>query len=80
MGVFHYSNEGTASWYDFAVEIFKLARIDCRVNPIHTAEFPSASRRPYYSVLDKTKIKSMFKVTIPYWKDSLETCMKKLGY
>ena len=80
LGVFHYSNEGTASWYDFAVEIFKLAGIDCNINPIHTAEYPTASKRPYYSVLDKTKIKSTFGFSIPYWKDSLAVCIKKLGF
>jgi dTDP-4-dehydrorhamnose reductase len=79
LGVFHYSNEGTASWYDFAVEIFKLAKIDCKVSPIHTTEFPTASKRPYFSVLDKTKIKSTFGLSIPYWKDSLAVCIKKLG-
>jgi dTDP-4-dehydrorhamnose reductase len=80
LGVFHYSNEGTTSWYDFAVEIFKLAGIDCRIKPIHTFEYPTASKRPYYSVLDKTKIKSTFGLTIPYWRESLKVCMKKLGY
>jgi len=80
LGVFHYSNEGIASWYDFAVEIFKLAEIDCSVNPIRTEDYPTASKRPFYSVLDKSKIKSTFSLAIPYWKDSLTECIKKLGY
>jgi dTDP-4-dehydrorhamnose reductase len=79
-GIYNYSNEGIASWYDFAIEIFKLSGIECEVNPIHTEDYPTASKRPYFSVLDKTKIKSAFNLPIPYWKDSLAECIKKLGY
>jgi len=79
-GVFHYSNEGTASWYDFAVAIFELSGIACEVNPIRSEEYPTPSKRPYFSVLDKTKIKTTFGISIPYWKDSLVVCIKKLGY
>jgi dTDP-4-dehydrorhamnose reductase len=80
LGVYHYSNEGVASWYDFAVEIFNVSGVKCVVNPIHTEDYPTASRRPYFSVLDKTKIKSTFDVRIPHWKKSLAICIKELGY
>jgi dTDP-4-dehydrorhamnose reductase len=79
-GIYHYSNEGTASWYDFAVAIFELSGITCEINPIRTEEYPTPSKRPYFSVLDKTKIKNTFSLTIPYWKDSLLACIRKLGY
>ena len=79
-GTFHFSNEGVASWYDFAVEIFQLSNKRTRVLPIHTEDYPTPAKRPHYSVLDKTRIKSTFELSIPYWKDSLKTCMRKLGY
>lgn len=78
-GIFHYSNEGIASWYDFAVEIFRISGINCVVNPILTKEYPTPSKRPHFSVLDKSKIKTTFELTIPYWKDSLTKCLKELG-
>ncbi len=70
-GIYHYSNEGICSWYDFAAEIFKIANISCKINPIKTRDFPTPAKRPFYSVLNKSKIKSTFGITIPHWKDSL---------
>lgn len=77
-GVYHYSNEGVASWYDFAKTIFELSEMNVRVNPVRSDQFPAAARRPAFSVLDKTKIKTTFCAEIPYWKDSLEICLRKL--
>ncbi|MDC0871029.1 dTDP-4-dehydrorhamnose reductase [Flavobacteriaceae bacterium] len=78
--LYHYSNEGVASWYNFATAIMKISNIDCRVIPIETKDFPTQARRPLYSVLDKSKIKSDFKLTIPYWRDSLANCIKKINH
>jgi len=80
LGIFNYSNEGIASWYDFAMEIFMLSGITCEVKPIRTEDYPTASKRPHFSVLDKSKIKSTFGLTIPHWKESLAVCINKLGY
>jgi dTDP-4-dehydrorhamnose reductase len=77
-GVYHYSNEGVASWYDFAKTIFELSEMNVRVNPVRSDQFPTAAKRPAFSVLDKTKIKTTFCAEIPYWKDSLEICLGKL--
>ena len=77
-GVYHYSNEGVASWYDFAKEIFELSAMNVRVIPVRSDQFPTAAKRPAFSVLDKTKIKTTFCAEIPYWKDSLEICLGKL--
>jgi dTDP-4-dehydrorhamnose reductase len=77
-GIYHYSNEGLASWYDFAYEIMKLKGLSCKVLPIRTEDYPTPAARPHYSVLDKTKIKNELGITIPHWKDSLELCLKKL--
>ena len=77
-GIFHYSNEGIASWYDFAIEIFRISGINCTVKPILTRDYPTPSKRPHFSVLDKTKIKSTYGLTIPYWKDSLKKCIKEI--
>ena len=77
-GVYHYSNEGVASWYDFTKAIFECAETNCEVNPILTKDYPTAAKRPHYSVLDKSKIKDTFGLKIPYWKDSLHHCVKKL--
>jgi dTDP-4-dehydrorhamnose reductase len=76
--IYHYSNEGIASWYDFAVEIMSLGKLTCGIIPISTEQYPRPAIRPYYSVLDKQKIKSHFKITIPYWRDSLEVCLKNI--
>ena len=79
-GIYHFSNEGVCSWYDFTKKIAKLAgNSTCDVQPCHSCEFPSPVKRPAYSVLDKTKIKETFGVKIPYWTDSLEKCMKNMG-
>lgn len=78
-GVYHYSNEGVCSWYDFAVNIARLAgNTDCDIRPCHSDEFPSPVKRPAYSVLDKTKIKQVFGLDIPYWTDSLRQCMQRM--
>lgn len=78
-GIYHYTDEGVCSWYDFAVAIHRLAGIDsCRVSPIRTAEYPTPARRPAYSVLDKQKIKDTYGMTIPHWEDSLASCLNLL--
>jgi dTDP-4-dehydrorhamnose reductase len=78
-GVYHFSNEGVISWYDFSKAIHRIAGIHaCHVKPLHTEEYPTPAARPHYSVLDKTKIKSTYGIEIPYWEDSLQQCIKKL--
>ena len=78
-GVYHFSNEGVCSWYDFAVEIAAAAgNANCRINPCHSCEFPSPVTRPPYSVLDKTKIKATFDIDIPHWRESMEYCIKRI--
>lgn len=78
-GVYHFSDEGVCSWYDFAVEIARLAGNDrCDIRPCHSSEFPSKVRRPAFSVLDKTKVKATFGIRIPHWRDSLATCIETL--
>lgn len=78
-GVYHFSNEGVCSWYDFAVEIAAAAgNANCRINPCHSSEFPSPVTRPPYSVLDKTKIKNTFDIDIPHWRESMEYCIKRI--
>ena len=78
-GVYHFSNEGVCSWYDFTKAIHRLAGItDCKVKPLHTEEYPTLAKRPHYSVLDKTKIKETYHIEIPYWMDSLESCIAEL--
>lgn len=77
--IYHYSNEGVASWYDFAHEIMALAEIDCRIDAIETKEYPTPAGRPHFSLLNKSKIKAAFDLEIPYWKESLRHCLKKLG-
>ena len=78
--IYNYSNEGTLSWYDLAKEIMKMAKLLCQINPIETCQYPTPAKRPHYSLLNKSKIKSAFNIEIPYWKDSLEDCLKRLGY
>ena len=77
--VYHYSNEGVCSWYDFAKTIFELSSIECHVNPIETKEYPTPATRPHYSLLNKAKIKKEYNITIPYWKNSLELCLRTMG-
>lgn len=77
-GTYHYSNEGVASWYDFAKAIFDISGTKVKVLPIRTSEYASRAVRPSYSVMDKTKIKQTFNIEIPYWRDSLITCISKL--
>ena len=77
--IYHYSNEGVLSWYDFAKEIMKMAKLECQIDPIETKEYPTPATRPYYSLLNKSKIKKEYNIAIPYWKDSLDTCLKKMG-
>ncbi len=78
-GIYHFSNEGVCSWYDFTKMIAEyVGNSDCDIQPCHSDEFPSPVKRPAYSVLDKSKVKGTFGVTIPYWVDSLEKCLKNL--
>ncbi len=77
-GIYHYSNEGVCSWYDFTKRIHKLAGVTCNVNPIETKDYPTRTPRPHYSVLNKSKIKATYGIEIPYWEDSLEKCIKIL--
>jgi dTDP-4-dehydrorhamnose reductase len=74
--IYHYTNEGVCSWYDFAQSIFEMTNMDCNVQPITTAQYPTAAKRPQYSVMSKFKIKEVFGIEIPYWKESLEECLE----
>ena len=74
-GIYHYTNDGVCSWYDFTVKIMELAGLNCRVHPIQTREYPTRAIRPAYSVLDKEKIKLLCNLSIPPWKESLEKCL-----
>jgi len=76
--MYHYSNEGVTSWYDFASAIMEFGSLDCKVKPIETKDYPTPAKRPHYSVLNKSKIKIDFNIQIPYWRDSLRKCVKKL--
>ena len=79
-GIYHFSNEGVISWYDFTKAIHRIAGITtCHVRPLHTSEYPTPAKRPHYSVLDKTKIKEVYHLEIPYWEESLAECIKKLS-
>ncbi len=77
-GIYHFSNEGVCSWYDFAVMILKFTEKNTKILPVRSKEFPRPAPRPAYSVLDKTKIKKKFNIAIPYWTDSLQKCLKIL--
>jgi len=77
-GIYHYSNEGVCSWYDFASMIFKIKGLKCFINPVLSDAFPSVAKRPVYSVMDKKKIREQFGLTIPFWVNSLENCIKNL--
>lgn len=78
-GIWHYSNEGVCSWYDFAVAIFELAGMPCKVNPIESAAYPTPARRPPFSVLNKGRIKAAFGLHIPHWRDGLRRCLNDEG-
>ncbi|SMC76210.1 dTDP-4-dehydrorhamnose reductase [Pedobacter africanus] len=77
-GVYHYSNEGSVSWFDFAKGIFELSSTNVKVNPIPTSAYPTKATRPKFSVMDKSKIKSTFGIAVPYWRDSLKVCISRL--
>ncbi len=77
-GIYHYSNEGVCSWYDFTKSIHRLAGINCNVKPIETKDYPTITPRPHYSVLNKFKIKSNYGINIPHWEESLANCLKKI--
>lgn len=77
--IYNFSNEGVASWYDFAKEIMKMAKLTCKINPIETSQYPTPATRPHYSLLNKSKIKNEFALEIPYWKDSLDECLMRMG-
>ena len=79
VSIYHYSNEGVLSWYDFAKEIMRMAKLNCQINPIETKDYPTPATRPHYSLLNKSKIKNEFNTTIPFWKDSLKECLELLG-
>jgi len=76
--LYHFSNEGVASWYDFAKAIMELGVVNCDIKPIETKDYPTPAKRPFYSLLNKGKIKEDFQIKIPYWRDSLKECMRKL--
>jgi dTDP-4-dehydrorhamnose reductase len=78
--LYHYSNEGVGSWYDFAKAIFSLSGIACQVSPIETRDYPTPAKRPHFSVMNTGKIKTRFSLSIPYWRDALQTCLTALGY
>ena len=77
-GVYHFSNEGVCSWYDFTVKILQLAHLSKRVIPIETKDYPTPAARPHYSVLNKGKIKATYGMTIPHWETSLQSCLQHL--
>lgn len=78
-GVYHFSNEGVTSWYDFAKAIFNLSGAKVHVNPIPTSAYPTKAKRPHFSVMDKTKIKTDYNINVPYWLDSLARCLNELN-
>lgn len=77
--IYNYSNEGVLSWYDFAKEIMKMAKLNCKIKAIETYQYPTPAKRPHFSLLNKSKIKLKFNLEIPYWKDGLDDCLKRLG-
>lgn len=77
-GIYHYSDEGAVSWYDFAMAVRDLCGNSCDIRPCRTEEYPYKARRPRFSVLDKAKVKDVFGIDVPYWRDSLEDCLKRL--
>lgn len=78
VSLYHYSNEGVCSWYDFAHAIFDLAQVSCRLSPIESKDYPTPAKRPHYSLMNKAKIKQELDISIPYWKDSLKNCLALL--
>ena len=76
-GIYHYTNEGVCSWYDFATEIMKLSGLSCKVTPIPSSAYPTKATRPFYSVLDKTSLKETFNITISHWNEGLKRCLKQ---
>lgn len=76
-GIYHFTNEGVCSWYDFASEIMEQSGLKCQVNPIPSSAYPTKANRPFYSVLDKSKIKEVFNINIQHWKKGLEKCLKQ---
>lgn len=78
-GIYHFSNEGAISWYDFAQAIFEISKTKVKVHPIPTSEYPTKALRPAFSVMNKAKLRSTFDIEIPYWRDSLEVCIKQLN-
>ena len=79
-GIYHFTNEGAASWYDFAKAIFRIAGKNVKVQPIATEDYPTAATRPSYSILDRTRIKATYDIEIPHWEEALTDCMHQLGY
>jgi len=77
-GIYHYSNEGVASWYDFAKAIFEISGVKCAVSPVLSEQFPTPAKRPSFCVLNKAKIHNSFGIAIPYWRDSLRVCLGRL--
>ena len=77
--IYNYSNEGVLSWYDFAKEIMKMAKLNCKIKAIETYQYPTPAKRPHFSQLNKNKIKTTFNIEIPYWKDGLDDCLRRLG-
>ena len=77
-GIYHFTDEGVASWYDFTKAIFEMAGKEVKVNPIPTSAYPTPAKRPLYSVLSKSKIKNTYGIDIPYWRDSLRKCLINL--
>ncbi len=78
-GIYHFSNEGEISWYDFAVAIRRINNLDCQIHPIPTSSYPTPAKRPKYSLLDKTKIKETYRVEVPFWEDSLTQMLSQLN-
>lgn len=77
--IYNYSNEGVLSWYDFSKEIMRMAKLKCKIKPIETKHYPTPAERPHYSLLNKSKIKEEFNLSIPFWKDSLDECLRIMG-
>ncbi len=77
--IYHYSNEGVASWYDFAKAIVEISGINCQINPVETKNFPLPAHRPFFSILNKSKIKKFLDIDIPYWRESLKDCLQNIN-